>query len=845
MSDEIISDWLDALDGLTPADSLARREREEQSRARFRKARERLDLYFLHEVLEPLEREVTWGIVAAGLELAHARAAGGVDALRQQIEVTTIDERFGHFMEALYLMRDWCRGVVNGSIRGGVEEMVLRAIAEAEPAQRFFRAVAGLLAVGVDEALSAEEMARELAPVFREKGSLFPSRSQITHEIQDLEIESIGRLEYTDDSIGFRVGEFGAREYQQSAADPDIVYVVDEFLTLLAVNLKSGRSRVIAELYGPLTHRRRAKLRSRGLEINERYPMEHIFYFDEASDLLYVAAHTRLLEVWNVRTKRRLYRTLLPDQAYAIDQIRQGHVIIAVRGAGFVAFDGEKLSVVTGAVGSKVEFVAASVSRWQGYSVYMVRNGLLFLGPSGKPGGLLKLPGAEHDRVASVCLLPEEIVITTWDKKLHIFRGTGMPWDGWKADSRSLAHYVCVAPDAPWGVVFDHHTTSTAWSGPWSYRIVEDVRTVDERCERTQVIEQRGLVQSIPDPLREGRLVIWNESSLTASIDVGTRQGTTGRLHVQTVGPAYQESLTAPDGTVVAFRDWLSPCSLAVVDSEGTTLRRTEFPSVSALVSLDPVAETLTLRGRSKADDELTTEELDTPGRLELWTWHWPTDSWTSSVPTFHGFRRRPFRGREELLLYLESNRDLVYLGVAGLRSLLIEERPEEELIIVNDAVRRVSESSGEAQVHPLRPLLYGRILDEIRLEISTETDRAWISEPGGIISGYSLHDAKRNWRVRLPETNAQDRAEPVKLNRVPGMRDVLTLRTEEGEVFLLDAETGDIVLALSFESAQREAGFLPVLTQEALLLPVGYEVWGWPLSKDVHDRLTRPWADA
>jgi len=820
------------------AESEADAERRRERLARVAEARDRLEEYFPHQFLDPFEREVTWGIVNAGLELANAYEQGGSEGLSMQIEVTVIDERFEPFLEAIHRMLEWARSVVDGAGGEPLVRTVQESAANADPPLRFFRAVAGLLAVGIGEQLSAEELVGELAPVFREQTSILPSTPWSTHQITNAEIGPGDPLVYRDDSVGYQITDFGFREIQHSTRNPDLVYQLDEFLTLLECSLTTGRSRVIAQPLAPLTRERREKLLTRGMTVSHQYPAKHPFYFDEDAALLYIAAHTRLFEVWEVESGRRVHQESLPDRSYLIHPVRPGTVRISVRGSGLMEFDGTHLLPLEGVIRRDTEFVAAVPLRWNDHWVYTIASGLLFVADDGLASGVLEIPDASGDRVASACLLDNEIIVTTWNCRMHIYCGSGEPWDGWSAESRQLPSYVCVAPDEPWGVVFGHHTETTAWSGPCSYEIVDDVRDLDGPLARTNVVDEPGLIQIVAQPLSGGRLLIWRETHRSAAVDVGTREGVHTTMRGQSLPPFYGQALVSSDGTRVAFRDVSSPASLAVTDAKGQIIAQTEFPWVHTLISLDPKHETLTLRGREKTDNEQTTEEHDARPQLSVWSWHWPTDSWSSTPAVFHGFRKLPFHGRAEVLLYLAGSRDHVFLGVAGSQCLLLEERPEEELIIINDAIRRVNESTGEAQMHPLRPLLGGRTPDEITIDVSTAEDRAWTCEPGGLVNGYSLHDAKRLWRIKLPAVQPDERAPRLRLNRVLGMRTVLTLRTGDGRSVMIDAETGEIILELSFQGEPQHGGFLPVLTAEALLLPVATEIRAWGLSEAPRTRL-------
>lgn len=818
----------DALFG--PTESEADVERKRESLARFCAARDELEPHFPHEILDPFEREVTWGIVAAGLELANAHVRGGTEGLSKQIEATVIDERFGPFLEAIHRMLEWVGSVVDGSGGEHLLRTVQEAVASADPPLRLFRAVAGLLAVGIREQLPADEIAGELAPVFREQTSIPPSTPGSVHEVTDAQIGPGEPLVYGEDSVGYQIADYGFREIQQSSRDPDLVYVLDEFMTLLECSLTTGSSRVIAQPFAPLTRERREKLAARGRKVNPDYPGEHPFYFDDDAGLLYIASHTRLFEVWEVRSGRRIHQEALPDQGYVIHPVRPGVVRIAVRGSGLVEFDGTHLRPLEGLIPRDMEFVAAPPLRWGDFRVYTITSGLLFVADDGSASGVLEIPRARDDRLASACLLNDQIVVTTWNRYLHVYRGRGMPWNGWTSETRRLASYVCVAPDEPWGVVFDRHTDSTAMTGAWSYEIVDDVRALDEGLARTHVVPDPGLRQIVAQPLHEQRLLIWHETERSAAMEFGTRESIRGTMRAQTLPPTYYQTIVSSDGSLTAFHNWDSPASLAVTDARGEVIARTEFPWIHTLLSLDPHQERLVLRGQSTTEDEQTADLSDARPQLSIWSWHWPSDSWTSAPAAFHGWDTRRSDGRDHVSLYLNEERDLKFSGVAGVGTLVMEERPEEELVIVNDAVRRVDELSADMQFHPLRPLLHGRTVNEINMEVGTEGDRAWISEPGGLINGYSLHDGVRLWRITLPGAQRADRAVRLRLNRIEGMRSMLTLRTHDGRIFMIDAGTGAVALELVLEGDRPSEGFLPVLTREALLLPVANEIWAWKL---------------
>jgi len=366
--------------------------------------------------------------------------------------------------------------------------------------------------------------------------------------------------------------------------------------------------------------------------------------------------------------------------------------------------------------------------------------------------------------------------------------------------------------------------------GPWEYEVVDDVRAGGDELAHPQAVEKRGLLQIAPCPLRDGRLLVWHHAELTGGMSFGTRREQIDTAEIQHLPPRYQQAIVSPDGSLAAFHDWLSPASIAVTDALGVTIARTTFPRLDCLIALDAEAQTLTLRGRTGFDSEQSLAELNARPQLSLWTWHWRSDSWSETPAIFHGYRDTEEKGRRCVGMRLDQDRDIAFALTTGLDVQVLEERPEEELIIVNDAVHRVHEGTGDSQTHPLRPLLLGRLPTDIKLDARTTLDRAWISEPGGCISGYVLHNAERVWRIQLPHTDENERAARISCSSIEGLPNTLVVRADNDRVYLIDAESGTITHEITIQAKTLRGSMRPVRTHMALLFQGDGSLWGWQI---------------
>ena len=755
---------------------------------------------------------------------------GGRDGLARKIADTRVDERFAPFLEAWDLMLDWARTVARDGYTESFPRVVHEAVVGAEPPLRFNRALAGLLITGVATGLRPHEIVAEVAPVFRERETLFPSAAARRARVTDADLGSGRTVTYDDRCVGYLAGNFETREFQQSDRDPDVFYHVDEFAALIEVNSRTARSRVIAHPFGPATRERRRRLYRRGGKVNDRRPMDHPFYYSETEKLLYAAVHSRVFEVWDTLSSRRIYQSRLSDDAVVLHSLPDGTVRIAVRETGLLEYDGTSLRPrrLTGVEPGLLRFFAIAPRRWNGHAVYGVVNGLLFVPDTEGPAGFFPLPNSDGDRILSFSVTSTEIIITTSNRYVHVLHGAGVPWRDWRTMSMRAAHYLSVAPDSAQGIAFDRHSESDAWSVPWSYAHVEDVRKCEASLARPNVIRMANLTQIIPTVHAHGRFTVWQEGTQNAGMRCGTSTGGCHEFAVRQPPTVYRDAIQSADGSVVALGDWLSPASIAVADSTGFVIATTEFPRVESLLAIDSVKQTLTLRGRCGLEMEQAIAEADARPELSRWTWHWRSNTWTEEPARFHGCQPRGSRHRDHITMFLADGGDLKFSAVAGVGCVVQEADSENELIITSEAVHRVSIVTGEDTIHPLRPLLYGWPVGDVQVDVRTAVDRAWMGTPGGLVSGFSLHDAKRLWRVRLPGYGPKTRAPRVRYQAVEGRDPLLVVWSEEGRVSLVLPETGELLADLEATTDLYTNSFPPVVTASGVLLSVDEDVICW-----------------